>query len=336
MNKPFDFIAPIANFAKESGIPLNSTEFISSFMENAENKVKEALDDKTLLYGNRVESLFEATVISLGKYNLFKTEDIGRVHSSNQLRAPDFRIVLNDGDQWLVEVKSVFCRDPLRQKAKLTPAYLNSIQSYADLVKVPLKIAFFWSKWNFWTLISPEQFKTKNGGLVITMGDAMKANLMGKLGDVHIGTIAPLRLRFEADQEKSVCLYDDGKAEFTIQAVKIFSDTTELTDSRDQKLAWILMHYGDWVTDGARAIRSEDVFQGIEFCAYPQEISEEGFNFVGIASRIFSNYFTHRTVEGDQVIQLKGEAAPEWFSPLSEWDFKNSKLPLWLVKQIVA
>jgi hypothetical protein len=30
------------------------------------------------------------------------------------------------------------------------------------------------------------------------------------------------------------------------------------------------------------------------------------------------------------VIQLQGEAAPEWFAPLSDWDFKNSKLPLLL------
>ena len=31
-----------------------------------------------------------------------------------------------------------------------------------------------------------------------------------------------------------------------------------------------------------------------------------------------------QTIDGDQVIQLHGEAAPEWFAPLSDWDFKNS------------
>ncbi|MET4537881.1 MULTISPECIES: hypothetical protein [unclassified Bradyrhizobium] len=28
------------------------------------------------------------------------------------------------------------------------------------------------------------------------------------------------------------------------------------------------------------------------------------------------------------MIQLHDEAAPDWFAPLSDWDFKNSKLPL--------
>jgi hypothetical protein len=48
------------------------------------------------------------------------------------------------------------------------------------------------------------------------------------------------------------------------------------------------------------------------------------------ASRIFSRYYAAQTVDGDQVIQLHGEAAPDWFAPLSDWDFKNSKLPLLL------
>lgn len=50
----------------------------------------------------------------------------------------------------------------------------------------------------------------------------------------------------------------------------------------------------------------------------------------GWASRIFSRYYAAQTVDADQVIQFHGETAPDWFAPLSDWDFKNSELPLLL------
>lgn len=50
----------------------------------------------------------------------------------------------------------------------------------------------------------------------------------------------------------------------------------------------------------------------------------------GWSSRIFSRYCAAQTVDGDQVIEFHGEAAPDWFAPLSDWDFKNSTLPLLL------
>ena len=31
-----------------------------------------------------------------------------------------------------------------------------------------------------------------------------------------------------------------------------------------------------------------------------------------------------------RLVQLHGEAVPEWFAPLGAWDFKSSRLPLWL------
>ena len=61
-----------------------------------------------------------------------------------------------------------------------------------------------------------------------------------------------------------------------------------------------------------------------------QEPSDQGWDGIGSASRIFSRFYAAQTIKGDQVIQLHGEAAPEWFAPLSDWDFKNSKLPLLL------
>lgn len=80
-----------------------------------------------------------------------------------------------------------------------------------------------------------------------------------------------------------------------------------------------------WRTNGGE-------FAGVEFVATPEEPSDQGWDGIGWASRIFSRYYAAQTIDGDQVIQLHGEAAPEWFAPLSNWDFKNSKLPLLLAR----
>jgi hypothetical protein len=103
-----------------------------------------------------------------------------------------------------------------------------------------------------------------------------------------------------------------------------------LTDPKDIKLAQVLLRYGEWQVDGPIALFEDEQFTGVEFVATPVEPTNQGWEGIGMASRIFSGFYADQTIEGDQVIQLDGEPAPEWFEPLSSWDFKNSKLPLFL------
>ncbi len=105
----------MAVFARKNGIKLNDPTLVDRFMADAAPRLREALADPALIHGSRVERLFEATVLSLGQFKLLKTEDVGRVHAAETLRAPDFRIVLDDGGQWLVEVKNVRSTNPSRQ-----------------------------------------------------------------------------------------------------------------------------------------------------------------------------------------------------------------------------
>ncbi len=106
----------------------------------------------------------------------------------------------------------------------------------------------------------------------------------------------------------------------------VYSGEVELTDLRDRKLAEVLLFYGEWSVEGPLAITEGGEFAGVEFVAMPEEPSDQGWDGIGWASRIFSRYYAAQTIDGDQVIQLHGEAAPEWFAPLSDWDFKNSGL----------
>ena len=210
--------------------------------------------DPTLIHGSRTERLFEATVLSLGHFRLLKTEDVGRVHAAVSCRAPDFRIVLDDGEQWLVEVKNVRSPEPFKQKTQMSAAYLASLQTYADMVGAPLKLAIFWSLWNIWTVISPERFRSPNGGLRITMKDAVLANESGRLGEVIIMTKAPLRVVLGAATDMPHSLSPEGLTNFIIGSAKLYSGEVELTDLRDRKLAEVRLFYGEWSVEGPLAI----------------------------------------------------------------------------------
>jgi hypothetical protein len=331
--KAFDLLALAAAFAQRHGLDLNDPGLVERFLADAAGRLKAALADPTLLHGARTERMFEATVLTLGRFRLFKTEDVGRVHAATPLRAADYRVVLDDGDQWLVEVKNVRCENPQKQRTTMSAAYLASLQAYADAVGAPLRLALYWSRWNLWTVIVPDRFRRPDGGLRVTMMEAVMANEFGRLGDVSIWTKPPLRLVLDAATDKPRKLSAEGLAEFIIGSARVFSGDIELTDPRDRRLAEILFLYGEWPAEGPLAIMGDDGIAGVEFVAAPEEPSDQGFDGIGWASRIFTRYFATRTVDGDQVIQLNGAPVPEWFAPLAAWDFKRSQLPLWLLHQ---
>ncbi|WP_145206675.1 hypothetical protein [Sphingobium sp. B2] len=329
-HKAFDLLASLAAFAQHNRIALTDPELIDQFVADARTRLAAALSDAALIHGSRTEQLFEATMLTLGKFRMFKTEDIGRVHGAAASRAPDFRVVLDDGEQWLIEVKNVRSQKAFRQRTSMTAAYYASLQAYAHMVGAPLRIAIFWSLWNIWTVISPERFRRPDGGLRITLQEAVIANEFGRLGEVIIMTRPPLRLVLDADVKMPRSLSAEGFAQFIIGAARMFSGETELTEARDRRLAQILFLFGDWQISEPIVRMKHGEISGAEFVAEPEEPLEQGFDGIGWASRIFSRYYAQQTIDGDQVIQLHGEAVPEWFAPLADWDFKGSKLPLWL------
>lgn len=328
--KAFDLLAPVAVFARRNGIALNDPTLIDRFMADAAPRLREALADPALIHGSRVERLFEATVLSLGGFKVLKTEDVGRVHAAETLRAPDFRIVLDGGEQWLVEVKNVRSREPFKQELRMSQKYLSSLQSYADAVGTPLKLAVYWSLWRLWSVISPERFRTRSSALRVSMQEAMLASEFARLGEVTIMTKPPLRLVLGAATDMPPSISDEGLANFMIASARIYSRDVELTDPKDRKLAQVFLFHGEWAVEGPFALMDGDQISGVEFVAKPIEPTNQGWEGIGTASRIFSSFYADQTVDGDQVIQLDGEPAPDWFAPLGSWDFKNSKLPLLL------
>jgi len=326
--KPFDLLALLAAFARDQGIALDHPALVETFTADAGRRLERALTDSALLHGSRTERLFEATVLSLGQFRMLKAEDNGRIHGSGTLRAPDFRTILDDGTQWMIEVKNVRRKEPFKQTTTMSAAYLASLEAYAGAMQVPLRIAIYWSLWGIWTVIAPDHFRRADGSLRVEMQEAVIVNEFSRLGEVSIMTRPPLRLQLLAAKDRPHGVNDEGLAEFIIGAVRLFGGQRELVDLRDRKLAEVLISYGEWPIEGPTSIMEDGAFTGVEYVIAPEEPTGQDFDGIGWASRIFSRFYADQTVEGDRIIQLLGDTAPEWFAPLADWDFEHSKLSL--------
>lgn len=303
--KDFDLLAQLAAFARANDVPLTDPDIAERFAAEIAPRLRAALNDRNLVYGMRAERLFEAMVVSLGRFRLFKSEDIGVVHGAEGFRAPDFRVVLETGEQWLVEVKNVHRDDPFDQFDEQSPSYLTTLRRYSEVVGVPLLVAHFWSRWGMWTLVELDRFMTKEGGLKVEMAEAFAYSRLGELGDVAINLPGTLQLTVRFERTSA-----DGEAEQPRPTAALYRDEQLLTDPRDQNLAMILLQFGEWPLTGPIDEIAQDGARLVHFRAEPEEPSGQGFDGIGLASRIFSRFYRADTSAGDQVTQLNGEARP--------------------------
>ena len=324
MPKPFDFLTLYARYGREQQVSLNDPTTARAFLEDIRVQLDRALTDPIRVHGQRAQAMFEALVVALGRFTLLKTEDRGRVHPPVGFRVPDFRVVLESGDQWLIEVKNVYEPDPFHQRRQLMkPGYLADLDAYAKATKATLKLAVFWARWGFWTLLSPHRLVDGDGYVKLEMFDAFRFNELSELGDRFIGTTPPLMLRIVADDTKPNLIGPDGNVQFTIGGGTLFCGGREVTRPAEQEIAWILMNFGDWVEETPRAVVENNRLRAIEFVWEPLEQNNEGFEMIGSLSRMFSRYYALETLSGREVVQIEAEPRPGWLASLSATDYKG-------------
>lgn len=324
MSKDNELLLSYARFAYENNLAINEQETPEKFFAEMGPRLDIAITDKNLVYGLRTEHMFEAMIRSLAQFRVFKHEDSGVVYGTGKLRAPDFRIVLEDGRQWLIEVKNVNGAKLDKQVSTMSANYVASLRRYADAVGVPLMFAHYWSKINMWTVVTADQFLTQNDGQKIDFLEALRFSYMGELGDTMISLPGPLifRGRGQSDQDPTMENYNWSA----------YRGGTQLTDPRDIQHAKILMQFGAWSLTVPIDEQLTDGTHKIEFCAKVPEESENGFDSIGFASMIFCNYYRNNTRDSGEVTGLFAEHKPEWFEPLRAWDFGTSKLQLRLFR----
>jgi len=333
MSKPFDLLNLYARFSRERKISVTAPQTAQEFLAEIGAQLDKALIDDTLIQGQRTAAMFEAMVVALGHYKLMKVEDTGRVYPAGRYRAPDFRIVLEDDEQWLVEVKNVYEEDPVRQERQImTPPYLSSLDTYARATQAALKVAVYWARWGIWTLVSPHDLLDENGYLKLDMKYAVRFNELGRLGDMTIGTTPPLTLRLTADPDKPNTIGPDGMAPFTMGEYTMLSEHRVLTRADEQEIAWIFMNLGEWTEQATKAVVTDGKLSAIEFSWLPEEHLNEGrerFEMIGTLSRMFSRQYMQQANGKSDSVQIELEHRPNWFAPLISSDYKSDALPLW-------
>ncbi|MBY3026666.1 hypothetical protein [Rhizobium leguminosarum] len=100
-----DVLSLFGRFSREQRISLHDPKASELFLDSIRTSVEDALQNEALQHGQRTQNMFEALIVSLGAYKLLKTEDTGIVHPEGQFTSPDFRLILTDGTQWLIDVK---------------------------------------------------------------------------------------------------------------------------------------------------------------------------------------------------------------------------------------
>ena len=266
MPEPFKILAELAQFGIERRLSLLDPALRDAFGSEINSNIDEALSNPILLHGQRAEAMFEALVVALGEYAILKAEDGSQVHCAERFKVPDFRVVLPDGEHWLIEVKNVYAKDPSDQRRLVMKrAYREALEAYAGATGAKLKLAVYWARWSTWTLISPDRLVDAGGDLVLEMTQAMIANELGRLGDRSIGTRAPLRLRLTADPERTSAIGEDGQVTITFEGSQLLCGDDVITDPIKKEIASIFMEHGGWQCDGPFALLEDGRLTAVEF-----------------------------------------------------------------------
>lgn len=328
-----DVLSLFGRFSREQKISLHDPQASELFLASMRTSVEDALQNEALQHGQRAQNMFEALIVSLGAYKLLKMEDMGTVHPEGAFTAPDFRLVLNDGTQWLIDVKNVFHADPKTQRLVLRKVDVEKLTAYAEVTGCPLKIAIYWARWRMWSLIDADDLAPINDKkLSIDMLPSLQLSQLGRVGDRLIGTTPPLTLRLIADKTKERSIAPDGEVTYTIAAAKMLCDGDEIIDPVERNLAFTFMQYGDWETSDPIAILDSDGLpEAVEFEWTPRELNNPGENFetIGTLSSMFSRYYAERTIGADGITQTEADLVPNWFRPLLDTSYKSDALPLW-------
>jgi hypothetical protein len=192
----FDLVDLLAAVGQEMKIPLTDASSEPRFKSAIESDLKVHGADKTLFLGKRTEEMFGYVAAALGKCMMVKKEDAGGFVRDDDIRIPDYRLFLEDGREYLVEVKNRHIKPGKANKFVATEKYIAKLRKYADLCKKELRFAIYWSNDNVWTLVPPESMNLNAGQYEQQYMDSFIASEMGvALGDVVLKTSEPLVYR---------------------------------------------------------------------------------------------------------------------------------------------
>jgi len=326
----FDVIGLFNAMGIREGYSLLDEASIGQFCNKIAEAIRQSKANPRLVHGLRVESMFGYVAACLGKCAAVKQEDAGELYvEDTDVQPPDYRIVLDNGDEWFVEVKNCHEMDVTAQYTR-KDTYLRALTNYADLFNTPLQLAIYWSRWNVWTLIPVGGLNAHGDRHSVSMQQAVKISEMSMLGDCMIGTTPPLMFRLKTDPNEPRSIDDAGKVIFTIGDVQFYCGDMRIEDEFERSLAFYFMMFGDWPVGEPEARIENGELLSIDFVTAPEHATpRQGFEFLGSLSGAISRYYSCLTVSDQGVERLTPSVEPGALGVLIPANYEGKHLPLW-------
>lgn len=326
----FEVIDLYTTLGRENGYKLSVDEDLDNFISRVKDSLKASFDNKNLLHGKRVEALFAHVAGALGQCQLIKQEDSGNLFSDgNDIQAPDYVLVLKDGQRIFVEVKNCHFSNP-KSPYPFRKDYVERLEKYAELNGAPLKFAIYFSFFNKWLLVSKESLIEQHRRYVATFLHSTAMNEMAILGDRMIGVKPPLSVVLVADRDKPAFVDENAQAQFIISDVKLYCDGVEILDKTEKDIAFYLVRFGNFLESECKAFYDGEELRGVKFDYAPESPSEEQiFSMIGDLSSMVSSSYSDHTVNDRKLVALDTKADPEIFSVYIPDSYHGEHLPLW-------
>ncbi len=327
----FDLLELFAVYGLHERISLTDPAATESFVDRVRESIKASLAHESLLHGLQAQAMFEGLVVSLGRVRFCKQEDVGNAYSGEEdLRIPDFSVVLPDGSRYLIEVKNHFQGMRSFKDFRMRAHDLDGLARYAAMMDCELRLAIYWTRWNRGSLVPPSTFVGFGRYRVLSMRNAFMADEMAILGDRWIGAKFPLTLRLVVDESKPRSVGVDGRVEFTIGDVHVLCADRLVTDEVERRIALFLMLYGEWEHEGPRARIIDGQLQSIDHQVRPARDHGQGFEVIGSMSSMHSSFHRQATAGEQGMTQLRMAIAPGALGNMIPDGYRGDALPLWI------
>jgi hypothetical protein len=277
-------------------------------------------------------------VASLDAVSLLKQEDAGRFYHAPELEigVPDYRLVLKDGRQILVEVKN---ETEVRQHGH-TKAYFQKMLAYAGVMKCDLYVAIDWVRWRQWTLVHARHFKLVGDRYELDLTDALLHNEMALVGDQHFATTS-LRVRVEFEPLGIETMNRRRSIQkLIVKQVGVYCDDRRLEDPAELRIAMAFVFYGTWGESESTETNAAGGVTAHNFDFTPQTPDEGpspyemngGFAMIASLSGIITGQYNSSTTRGGKLTGVLPKFVPgsmKDFLPDRFFERQDRSLRLW-------
>ena len=325
----FDVLELFSSMATTNGYKINNLTSIEEFISCVKASIEESANNDITKFGKRIETQFAYVVGALGKAKLLKQEDSGNIYyTDDEIIAPDYKVILNDDSQILIEVKNFYSKD-IKKEFSLQKDYYLKVQRYSDINKISLKFAIYFTIMNQWVLLPISAFQENDTSYTIDLANAIAKSEMALIGDRRIGTTPNLEMHLLTNNSESKIVTTSGITDFTIRKIKFMCGNQEVTDDIEKNILFNLIRFGTWIEQDSEAIIENDKLLGIKIVYAPNELTEQGFEMIGLLSSMISNKFKELTIKNGKVESMDLGINPSEFKIFIPDDYDSKILPLW-------